>query len=95
VLTQNNSNYSNFEFTRKKGTPGQSPSYSNSDIRQERKVSGYSDWTPTEFGLRRDELAAWVSDRWKTEGNLAALAVEETDEEDEDAPQSQPAGLSL
>ena len=41
VLTQNNSSYRNFEFTRKKGQAGQSPSYSNSDIRQERKLAKY------------------------------------------------------
>ena len=52
VLTQNNSNYLAFGF-RKKGIPGQSPSYSNSDIRQERKISSFPDWTPTEFKERR------------------------------------------
>jgi hypothetical protein len=84
VLTQNNSNYLNFEFTRKKGLPGQSPSYSNSDIRQERKISGYSDWTPKEFAERRKELVEWINERWKTEQGHGIPPLELSDEADED-----------
>ncbi|HVX91021.1 MAG TPA: HNH endonuclease family protein [Candidatus Paceibacterota bacterium] len=85
VLTQNNSNYLNFEFVRKKGLPGQSPSYSNSDIRQERKISGYSDWTPKEFGERRKDLVEWINERWKTAGGHGVPALELSDEADEDS----------
>jgi hypothetical protein len=84
VLTQNNSNYWNFEFSRKKGVPGQGPSYSNSDIRQERKISSFPDWTPTEFAERRNELVAWINNRWKTEGGQGVTTLEITDETDED-----------
>jgi hypothetical protein len=84
VLTQNNSNYKNFEFSRKKGQPGQSPSYSNSDIRQERKISLFSDWTPEQFGQRREELVAWINKRWKTEAGQTVTALEVVDEADED-----------
>jgi hypothetical protein len=84
VLTQNNSNYRNFEFSRKKGTPGQSPSYSNSDIRQERKISSYPDWTPKEFLERRGELVAWINARWKTEGGQGTVTLDIADEADED-----------
>ena len=84
VLTQDNSSYSNFEFARKKGRAGESPSYSNSDIRQERKISSYSDWTPKEFAERRRELQAWIIDRWKTEGAEGAPTLEVVDEDDED-----------
>jgi len=86
VLTQNNSNYSNFDFLRKKGQPGQSPSYSNSDIRQERKVSQLSTWTRNEFDLRREELVTWITHRWKTENIPIAGPVNVVDEADEDAP---------
>jgi len=84
VLTQNNSSYKNFEFSRKKGTPGQSPSYSNSDIRQERKISSFPDWTRKEFMERRSELVTWINDRWKTEGSQGATTLEVVDEADED-----------
>lgn len=85
VLTQNNSSYRNFDFARKKGLPGQSPSYSNSDIRQERKVSQYSAWTRKEFDLRRGELVTWVTEHWKTAKMLTSGPVEVVDEADEDA----------
>ena len=83
VLTQNNSNYSNSDFLRKKGTPGQSPSYSNSDIRQERRVARFSDWTRVEFIERRNELTTWINERWKTEGTSIA-PIDEVDEQNED-----------
>lgn len=83
VLTQNNSNYSNFEFSRKKGKPGQSPSYSNSDIRQERKIAAFSGWTRKEFDKRKAELEIWITNRWKTEmmGDASLDIVDEADGE--------------
>ena len=84
VLTQNNSNYSNFEFVRKKGQPGQSPSYCNSDIRQERKIANNANWTPHEFAERRRELVTWINTRWKTEGSqvsAGSVVVHEADDE--------------
>ena len=87
VLTQNNSNYLNFEFDRKKGQPGQSPSYSHSDIRQERGISAYDDWTPKQLLERRKKISQWISGRWKTvEPIVAPLVVDQNDEDDEDAP---------
>ena len=83
VLTYNNSNYQNFDFSRKKGKDGESPSYSDSDIRQERRIARYADWTRNELLERRNEITAWVNDRWKTEG-VAVVPVEEIDEENED-----------
>lgn len=85
TLTQDNSSYRNFEFVRKKGQPGQSPSYSNSDIRQERKLAVHLDWTRKEFDQRKKELECWVNQRWKTEGDSSATPLEIIDEEDEDA----------
>lgn len=84
VLTQDNSCYRNFEFSRKKGQPGQSPSYSNSDIRQERKISQYPDWSRKEFNQRRDEITGWINQRWKTEGDQSITLLEVVDEADED-----------
>ncbi len=94
VLTQNNSSYKNFEFSCKKGQPGQSPSYSNSDIRQERKLSRFSDWTPEEFTKRRNELMTWINDRWKTESVQSAPPLEIVDEADEDGIAIQEEGLT-
>ena len=64
VLTENNSNYQNFDFVRKKGNSGLGYSYSNSDIRQERKISSYTDWTVVECKERRDEMIKWIIQRW-------------------------------
>ncbi len=85
MLTQNNSNYKNFEFVRKKGKTGVSPSYSDSDIRQERKIAAYPDWTPLEFESRRSEMVTWINDRWKTEIDEIVPQVLVDDEADEDS----------
>jgi len=84
VLTQDNSSYRNFEFKRKKGVPGQSPSYSNSDVRQERKIALFFDWTREEFNHRRTELVDWINGRWMTEPGAEAAPLEIVDEADED-----------
>jgi hypothetical protein len=87
VLTQNNSNYLNFEFDRKKGQPGQSPSYSHSDIRQERDVSGYADWTSEHLLERRKKISRWINERWKSVDGIATpLVVDQNDDDDDDAP---------
>jgi len=93
VLTQDNSSYQNFEFERKKGRPGESPSYSNSDIRQERKISRFPKWTRKEFGERRDELLTWINQRWKTEVIATATPIEVVDEADEEGSESKEEGI--
>jgi hypothetical protein len=90
VLTKDNSSYSNFEFARKRGQPGQGPGYINSDIRQERDIAFFTDWTPKEFAKRRQELVAWINDRWKTEWGQEATLLEIVDEAEEDAPEEHP-----
>lgn len=65
VLTQNNSSYLNFDFMRKKGHLGISPSYSNSDIRQERKIASFDDWRLEDLQKRRTEMINWIVLRWK------------------------------
>jgi hypothetical protein len=83
VLTQNNSNYLNFDFQRKRGVAGKSPSYIHSDIRQERDVAGYEDWTAKESVHRRDKIVEWAKSRWKSRTPVATALP--TDQDDEDA----------
>lgn len=82
VLTQNNSNYSNFDFARKKGNLGVSPSYSNSDIRQERKIASFDDWRPEDLENRRSEITEWIIKHWKNP-DYQALSVEEIEVHEE------------
>jgi Uncharacterized conserved protein len=86
VLTQNNSNYLNFDFTRKKGKPGISPSYSNSDIRQERKIASFDNWHPDDLKKRRTEISDWIIQHWKTPDHqdLADEEIEVQEDMDED-----------
>jgi hypothetical protein len=83
VLTLNNSNYSNSDFVSKKGSPGFSPSYCDSPIQQERRISRYSEWTKTELLQRRDEIVKWINQRWMTEDTATSpIQVNEDDNED-------------
>ena len=84
VLTQNNANYLNFDFQRKKGKAGISPSYANSDIRQERRISAFDDWGPIEFKTRREELVEWITNRWKSRCVSHVETFEFGDEADEE-----------
>lgn len=83
VLTLNNSNYLNFDFDRKKGSPGVSPSYCDSPIQQERRISRYKDWTKGEMLERRAEMVEWINQRWKTQGTATAH-IEVNEDENED-----------
>ena len=83
VLTLNNSNYLNSDFAKKKGSPGISPSYCDSPIQQERRISRYADWTKKELLERREELVAWINERWKTEGT-ASEHIEVNEDENDD-----------
>lgn len=83
VLTENNSNYRNFDFERKKGKAGEGHCYSNSDIRQERKLATYPDWTVKELNERRCEIAKWIKERW---GIVSTATIQpiEINEDDND-----------
>lgn len=83
VLTENNSNYKNFDFSRKKGSSGTGFSYANSDIRQERKISSYSDWTEVECKQRHDDLIKWIIKRWKIAVS-ESISIEIAEDEDND-----------
>lgn len=64
VLTLNNSHYSNFDYQRKKGSVGVGFCYANSDIRQERQIASYDEWTVKECKNRRQKLIDWIIARW-------------------------------
>jgi hypothetical protein len=88
VLTENNSNYYNFEFERKKGTPGAGYCYANSDIRQERKIAAYDKWDVESVEKRRNELTEWIKMRWGINSSMLPPTepeeiIEEEENEDE------------
>jgi hypothetical protein len=83
VLTKDNSRYNNFEFDRKKGIAGSGFSYSNSDIRQERKIAEYDDWTPDTCKKRREELTNWVIKNWGIDKHYQEPIVDVIEEDDE------------
>ncbi|MBP1466721.1 DUF262 domain-containing protein [Candidatus Chloroploca sp. M-50] len=95
VLTHDNSSYSNFEFDRKRGAIGVRPSYSDSDIRQERDLGFYKDWTPQEFQQRRATIVAWINERWKTEGAEVEPLLADVDEDDDDEIALQPEAVDV
>jgi hypothetical protein len=83
VLTNDNSHYSNFEFVRKKGSSGAGHCYTNSDIRQERKISEFEDWTPAACQQRRETLTSWVIGRWGIDRHFEIpIDIEEIEEEE-------------
>ena len=83
VLTKDNSRYSNFEFYRKKGIAGSGFSYSNSDIRQERKIAEYDDWTPDTCKSRREELTKWIINTWGIDNHYQEPIADIIEEDDE------------
>lgn len=84
VLTVNNSNYLNFDFSRKKGVAGEGTSYANSDIRQERKISKYPDWTVDSLKKRREELTEWIAERWKIDDDATEIETDDIEEDSEE-----------
>jgi len=64
ILTKDNSHYLNFDFDRKKGNPGAGHCYSNSDIRQERKIAEFDNWTAQSCKTRRVVIEDWIISRW-------------------------------
>jgi hypothetical protein len=64
VLTFDNSRYLNFEFDVKRGAAGSGYCYANSNIRQERKIAEFTDWTVEECKRRKEQLTEWICSRW-------------------------------
>jgi len=87
VLTKDNSHYLNFDFDRKKGSPGCGHCYSNSDIRQERKIAEFDEWTPLSCAKRRDTMVSWIIERWGIDKHfeLPNEVLELEDEEEIDS----------
>lgn len=67
TLTFDNSVYSNKPFPTKKGKPGQTACYANSNLFIEKEIAQYEDWTPKELLKRREEIRHWARDRWFVE----------------------------
>ena len=81
VLTENNSNYRNFEFERKKGQEGTGFCYAHSDIRQERDISAFKDWTALQLVERRKGIVEWIENRWSIVSSATVLS-EDINEDD-------------
>lgn len=87
VLTRDNSHYLNFDFDRKKGSAGFGHCYSNSDIRQERKIAEFDEWTPVSCANRRDTIVLWIIARWGIDEHFEIpIEVLELEDEDEMSP---------
>jgi hypothetical protein len=90
VLTKDNSRYSNFEFDRKsKGINNSGEKvyefyYSNSDIKQERKIAqDFDDWTPENRNKRRLELTSWIIANWGIDRHFQAPTDNIIEDEEE------------
>ena len=85
-LTYHNSSYGNKPFLEKKEQDDpDKPSYANSNLFQERRLSFLKDWNIKELGKRRDEIAKWALQRWHVDqATPAPPEPEEVDEEIEE-----------
>ncbi|MDQ0968964.1 hypothetical protein QFZ20_004367 [Flavobacterium sp. W4I14] len=83
VLTKDNSRYLNFEFNRKKGEAGSGFCYANSDIRQEREISDFSDWTSSSCESRRVKLLDWIVKTWGVDKHYEIILDEMVEEEED------------
>ena len=83
VLTKHNSHYLNFDFEKKRGKAGSGNCYSNSDIRQERKIAEYENWDINSCKKRRTLLEDWIISRWGiAEHYVLPRGVNEEDDEE-------------
>ena len=95
VLTNDNSVYSNYCFTRKRdgitAPDGKTtPSYRTSVLKQEQELATFCEWTPAQVRQRQDRLAQWAIKRWELGPDqrlttVAALAVTGQEDLDDDA----------
>ena len=91
ILTENNSNYLNFEYSRKRlgadndGTHPNGVCYRNSAIWQEREIGDqYDTWTPDDARRRREQIVAWILKRWSLPlGTAASVEEDEGDDTEE------------
>jgi len=65
TLTEDNLPLGNKPFPEKKGVFGQEhPCYANSNLKIERELAVFTDWTPQHIEQRQQRLAKWALDRW-------------------------------
>ncbi|KAK3606796.1 hypothetical protein CHS0354_018390 [Potamilus streckersoni] len=85
VLTRDNTSLSNKEFNDKKGKPGEGTGYSNSDIRQERRIASFDKWDKDAVEKRRNEIIEWITDRWKLPDNTPSSSIPDSSDTDDDS----------
>jgi Protein of unknown function DUF262/Protein of unknown function (DUF1524) len=100
VLTNDNSVYSNYCFTRKRdgitAPDGKTtPSYRTSVLKQEQELATFDEWTPAQVRQRQDKLAQWAIKRWELGPDqppttVAVLAVTGEDDLDDDDADTDP-----
>jgi hypothetical protein len=92
-LTYHNSSYGNKPFPEKEEQDApHKPSYANSNLIQERRLSFLEDWNIEELERRRNEMAEWALARWHVDqATPAPPDPREVDEEETDEPVPVPA----
>ncbi len=87
-LTYHNSSYGNKPFPEKKGQDDpDKPSYANSNLFQERRLSYFNDWNIKELQKRRNEIVNWALRRWHVDQTTPVPpGPEEVDEQDAGEP---------
>lgn len=85
-LTYHNSSYGNKPFPeKKKQDEPERPSYANSNLFQERRLSFLKDWNAKDMHKRRAEIVQWALQRWHVDQvALVPPEPEEVDEETEE-----------
>jgi len=85
-LTYHNSSYGNKPFPEKKEQDApERPSYANSNLFQERRLSFLEDWNIEELERRRTEIMNWAIERWSVgQAPPAHPEPEEVDEQETD-----------
>lgn len=85
-LTYHNASYSNKPFPEKKYQPDPNiPSYADSNLFQERRLSHLDDWDVEELKKRRSEIVAWALERWSVaQAPAEPPEPEEVDEQEID-----------
>lgn len=83
VLTKDNSRYLNFEFDIKKGMAGHGYSYANSDIRQERRIAKFDEWTVENLEKRREDIIEWIIETWGIDNHYETQVEDMIEDEEE------------
>lgn len=85
ALTADNSSYGNKPFPAKKGSPGSdSPCYANANLKNERELTGWYDWTVDSILERRQRLVDWAIMRWAVDDAPLVAVTSQPDYSDDD-----------